>query len=453
VLIAARIGVACALGHRDPTPHAARTTANAIMKLIAYSTIASTACAFVSTSPAAPAVSLRAVEARAVEAAPARDLTGRIPDCPATLWDDQNIDVAAARRGAAPLPECPTEHVARLSSAGPEYFRERSGAILGDLEKHGCVWFRGFDLMKTEAGFRQFYEAVGLDPCLDPIHTSGLRAFASQSDALYEEVNKESLAQHYIGLHQESTHKKTATYGAFVCFKPATVSGGEFFIADAAKIARDLDADVAQRIYDKKIRISVSNLDLDFLEAAGPFKEGLMEGAKNAVDTLVAPKFDMDLEMIYGADGKPMRLQAVEQVASPLNRHPKTGELLWFCNIHNHARYLRDRRPCTVPEVGMTEVYHGDLSAISSDDLDHINAVSEKNIAKIPMQPGDVLLVDNYRILHGRDTFKGDRYHAVSWFGGLVKDRPADYDDGDDDAQKPGDLLNKLINKYVVDAF
>ncbi|KAH8074681.1 TauD/TfdA-like taurine catabolism dioxygenase [Aureococcus anophagefferens] len=381
------------------------------MKLIAYSTIASTACAFVSTSPAAPAVSLRAVEARAVEAAPARDLTGRIPDCPATLWDDQNIDVAAARRGAAPLPECPTEHVARLSSAGPEYFRERSGAILGDLEKHGCVWFRGFDLMKTEAGFRQFYEAVGLDPCLDPIHTSGLRAFASQSDALYEEVNKESLAQHYIGLHQESTHKKTATYGAFVCFKPATVSGGEFFIADAAKIARDLDADVAQRIYDKKIRISVSNLDLNFLEAAGPFKEGLMEGAKNAVDTLVAPKFDMDLEMIYGADGKPMRLQAVEQV------------------------------------------YHGDLSAISSDDLDHINAVSEKNIAKIPMQPGDVLLVDNYRILHGRDTFKGDRYHAVSWFGGLVKDRPADYDDGDDDAQKPGDLLNKLINKYVVDAF
>ena len=105
------------MARRDPTPHAARTTANAIMKLIAYSTIASTACAFVSTSPAAPAVSLRAVEARAVEAAPARDLTGRIPDCPATLWDDQNIDVAAARRGAAPLPECPTEHVARSSGA------------------------------------------------------------------------------------------------------------------------------------------------------------------------------------------------------------------------------------------------------------------------------------------------------------------------------------------------
>ena len=80
------------------------------------------------------------------------------------------------------------------------------------------------------------------------------------------------------------------------------------------------------------------------------------------------------------------------------------------------ARYLRDRRPCTVPEVGMTEVYHGDLSPISDADLDHINAVSEANIQKIPMQPGDVLLCDNYRVLHGRDVFEGERLHAVTWF-------------------------------------
>merc|ERR1719424_1841177 len=112
-------------------------------------------------------------------------------------------------------------------------------------------------------------------------------------------------------------------------------------------------------------------------------------------------------------------------------------------NIHNHARYLRDRRPCSVPEVGMTEVYHGDLLPIASADLDHINEVSQKNIARIPMQPGDVLLCDNYRVLHGRDIFKGDRYHAVGWFGGLVKDRPAGYEDENANS-KPGDVLNKL---------
>merc|ERR1711988_1333305 len=99
--------------------------------------------------------------------------------------------------------------------------------------------------------------------------------------------------------------------------------------------------------------------------------------------------------MIWGTDGKEMRLQAIENTQSPVNRHPVTKRPVWFCNMHNHARYLRDRRPCTVPEVGMTEVYYGDLSPIPPADLDHINEVSEKNIRKIPMQPGDVLLCDN----------------------------------------------------------
>ena len=35
-----------------------------------------------------------------------------------------------------------------------------------------------------------------------------------------------------------------------------------------------------------------------------------------------------------------------------------------------------DRRPCTVPEVGMTDVYFGDLSKIPGDMLDHINEVT-----------------------------------------------------------------------------
>ena len=95
--------------------------------------------------------------------------------------------------------------MAPSAGLGVEYFRENSEQILADLKTHGCLWFRGFDLMKDEAGFRDWYEAVGLDPCLDPIHSSGLRKFLSKKDAMYEEVNKQSLRGHYIGLHNEST--------------------------------------------------------------------------------------------------------------------------------------------------------------------------------------------------------------------------------------------------------
>lgn len=373
---------------------------------------------------------------------------GSLPDCPSTIWNSDFEDVVA-ERGSGSLPTCPYEWSATEESnrQGMAFFSENKDTIMSTLQEHGCIWFRGFDLMKDPAGFRAFYDNVGLDLCLDPIHTSGLRKMISKKDGIYEEVNKASLAQHYIGLHQESTHVKTSTYGAFVCFQDAP-EGGEFIVADGARILRDMDADVLRRIYEKKVRISVSNLDFDFLAATGPIRKQMMGFFKGLISDTVAPKFDMELEMLWGSDGNPLRLQAVEPPMAPVNRHPKTGLPIWFCNIHNHARYLRDGRPCTVPEVGMTDVYYGDLSPIPAEDLDHIDAVSRANIIRLPMKPGDVVFVDNYRMLHGRDIFKGDRFHAVAWFGEQSEeDKRIALD------RKQGNVLNEMLNNYVENAF
>ena len=76
-------------------------------------------------------------------------------------------------------------------------------------------------------------------------------------------------------------------------------------------------------------------------------------------------------------------------------------------NMHNHARFLRERRRCAVPEVGMTDVFFGDLSIMPGELITKVNEACEKNIARVPMQAGDVLLCDNYRVLHGRDVSDG----------------------------------------------
>ena len=254
------------------------------------------------------------------------------------------------------------------------------------------------------------------------------------------QVNKPSLRGHYIGLHNESTAKRTAAYAAFVCFQRATEGGGRFLVADGAAILAELNPATLEKLYNRKIRISVSNLDIP--PALPTF---VKEGIKGLVDVAVAPKFDMDLEMIYESDGKPGRLQAVETAESPINRHPVTGLPVWFNNAHNHARKLRDRRPCGVPEVGMTEVFYADsMEPLDLEDCQEIKRyvtsgasvngfcsnyrcnlihvafspcrASEKHITALSMEPGDVLLVDNYRALHGRDVFQGDRFHAVTWF-------------------------------------
>jgi hypothetical protein len=75
-------------------------------------------------------------------------------------------------------------------------------------------------------------------------------------------------------------------------------------VADGAAILGELDTKLLQKLYDRQIRISVSNLDVP------PGLPGFVkEGFKNLVDAAVAPKFDMDLEMMYEMDGTPGRLQ------------------------------------------------------------------------------------------------------------------------------------------------
>ena len=114
-------------------------------------------------------------------------------ECPLTRWDAEgitNIGNAQARAKensyGCPLEIRATSHDDELGAAYFEHNRER---IRSDLIKYGAIWFRGFALMRTVAGNRMMHEALGLEPCLDPLHSSGLRKFASERDALYEEVS------------------------------------------------------------------------------------------------------------------------------------------------------------------------------------------------------------------------------------------------------------------------
>ena len=70
-------------------------------------------------------------------------------------WGKTSLDVLAMQKNvqqmdlpAYPL-EVPRPAAAAELDAQEAYFRENSEQILADLEKHGAVVMRGFDLMKT----------------------------------------------------------------------------------------------------------------------------------------------------------------------------------------------------------------------------------------------------------------------------------------------------------------
>jgi hypothetical protein len=63
-------------------------------------------------------------------------------------------------------------------------------------------------------------------------------------------------------------------------------------------------------------------------------------------------------------------------------------------------------------------MYYGDDGSISDEDLEHMDEVTMKNVQFVKMTEGDVVLLDNYKCMHGRNVFDGTRKHGVAWFEG-----------------------------------
>ena len=63
-------------------------------------------------------------------------------------------------------------------------------------------------------------------------------------------------------------------------------------------------------------------------------------------------------------------------------------------------------------------MFFGDDGDISEEDLKHMDEVTMKNVKFVKMSEGDVVLLDNYKCMHGRNVFNGTRKHGVAWFEG-----------------------------------
>ena len=81
-------------------------------------------------------------------------------------------------------------------------------------------------------------------------------------------------------------------------------------------------------------------------------------------------------------------------------------------------RLATDSPPMSTPRssVAATDAFYGDdLSPIPAAHLEHIDDVLSRLTARVAMEQGDVVLLDSYQVLHGRDTFDGFREHGVLW--------------------------------------
>jgi hypothetical protein len=83
-----------------------------------------------------------------------------------------------------------------------------------------------------------------------------------------------------------------------------------------------------------------------------------------------------------------------------------------------YCSYGAERFEDGASQINKSDMFFGDDGDISDEALKHMDEITMKNVKFVKMTEGDVVLLDNYKCMHGRNVFDGTRKHGVAWFEG-----------------------------------
>lgn len=273
-----------------------------------------------------------------------------------------------------------------------------------EVDKHGGVLFRGFKVKSLE-DFEGFVEAAADKP-LKYSERSSPRS--QVSGRIY--TSTDYPPEHPIFLHNEQSYNLTFPLRiVFHCVIKAQ-ERGETPIADSRKVYSRLDPAIRQRFIDKGylyVRNFGDGFGLTWQEAFQTDDPAAVEKYCNS----------HRIELQWKDDGKRLRTSQMRRVVA---RHPRTGELSWF----NHLTFfhvttlvpsVRDALLAEfAPEDLPNNTYYGDGSEIEPAVLDQLRELYREETVAFPWQEGDVLMLDNMLVAHGRNPFVGSRKVVVA---------------------------------------
>lgn len=302
-------------------------------------------------------------------------------------------------------PNSPLPLVIRPAARGVnliEWARANARFIESSLLKHGAILFRGFGLTAASE-FEKLIETVS-GPLLDYSYRSTPRSVVS--GRIYSST--EYPAHQAIPLHNENSYSRSWPMKLWFFSMQVAEQGGATPIADSRKIFKALPPEICDCLVSKGLMyVRNYGIGLDL-----PWPEVFQTSSKAVVEEFCR-KSDMEFEWL-GDDQLRTR-----QVCQVVERHPRTGEMVWFNQAHlfHVSRLPFEVRDWLLQSFGEENlprnVYFADGSPIDSALIDEINRVCEEQAISFPWHEGDILLLDNMLTAHGRKPFAGKRKVVV----------------------------------------
>jgi alpha-ketoglutarate-dependent taurine dioxygenase len=282
-----------------------------------------------------------------------------------------------------------------------DWARNNRESIDKELLKHGSLLFRGFGL-RSPADFEKFAEAIS--PNL----------FAEYGDLPREGVGGKVYgstpypSDQMILFHNESSHMHRWPMRIwFFCVQPSE-EGGETPIVDCRRVYQLLDPKLKERFVDKKlmyVRNYIDGLDVSWQTFFRTTDKSVVED--------YCRKSSIEFE--WNDD----RLRT-KQICPAIVKHPQTDEMVFFNQLQLHhvsclEPAVRESLLSIVKEEDLPRnVYYGDGSPIEDSVIQEVRAIYDEVAVAFPWQKGDVMMLNNMLIAHGRNPYVGARKIVVA---------------------------------------
>jgi alpha-ketoglutarate-dependent taurine dioxygenase len=266
------------------------------------------------------------------------------------------------------------------------------------LLAHGAILFRGFGISTAER-FEQFASAISSD-LLEYHERAAPRT--KIGDNVY--TSTEFPPDQIIPLHHEMSYSHNWPSKVFFCCELPAQEGGRTPLADDRKVFQLLDPKIKERFMRLKVmyvRNYGEGVDLSWEEAFQTTERAVVEEYCRQAHT----EFEWK-------DNNRLRTRHVRQAVAV---HPKTGEMVWFNHAHMfHVSSLEQSFRESLLEAFRDDelprnAFYGDGSPIETSVLDEIRETYQDAAITFPWEKGDVLLVDNFLVSHGRESYVGPR--------------------------------------------
>lgn len=282
---------------------------------------------------------------------------------------------------------------------------ERRDAMRADIVRHGALLVRGLPGLGGPETFGRIARA--LVPTLRN-YVEGQSRRQEVAPQIYNSTYHP--ANERITLHHELSYAPEPPLWIFFGCALAAASGGATPLLDCRWFLASLPADVRAAFEGRGI-LYVKNM---------PGGRGVGKSWQEHYETEDRAVVDAYLER-SGTEHEwtergGLRIRRVMPAISP---HPDTGELVWFnqaslwhvSNLGEAGRAFQD----LLGERNLpTHAFFDNGDPIPDALIERVRCLMWERATSVPWQEGDVLLVDNRSVAHGRQPYGGDRLLYVA---------------------------------------